>query len=129
VVIIPGYVIPGCGDFQRRLLNEKFCVAFRKATGEDLVKGTLNVEVNRCIPVNEHFRILNKDLDENPPQDLLFEICRIGRNWVYRIRPYNLCTGAGGHGDHIIEIGCSEEIPNATEGSPIEITMFRNDLI
>lgn len=112
MITLEGHVEDGCRHFQQRLKLEKFRAAFFKATGENLVKGTLNVKVDRCISIKEHFRIRGKDIDE-PQQDLLFEICRINGIWAYRIRPLDLCTGAGGHGDDTLEIACSKEIPNA----------------
>jgi hypothetical protein len=101
----------------------KFPEAFRRATGEDLVKGTLNVDVGRNIPVNEHFRMRGTEIDE-PEQDLLFEVCRANGLWAYRIRPYNLRTGEGGHGDSILEIACGQII--RTDGV-VEIELFREE--
>jgi hypothetical protein len=124
MIILKGRVIQGVQHFSTiRLSREEFRAAYRKATGEDLWKGTLNVQINRCIPVKEHFRIRGKDISE-PEQDLLFEICRVNGIWAFRIRPYNLCTGAGGHGDNIFEIGCSEDI-STTE---VNIELFRDDV-
>src|SRR6266852_2802499 len=107
MVILNGRVEQGCKHFQQRLSREAFRAAYLKATGEQLHKGTLNVKVNGCIPVKEHFRIQGKDIGE-PTQDLLFEICRVNQIWAYRIRPLDLYTGAGGHGDDTLEIGCSQ---------------------
>jgi hypothetical protein len=106
-----------------------FPFAFRKATGEDHFKGTLNVELenNRCIPIKEQFRIRGTDIDE-PGQDLLFEVCRVSGMWAYRIRPYDLCTGSGGHGDNILEIACSQQIPNVSTGSQVQIELFRDEV-
>jgi hypothetical protein len=127
MVILKGHVVQGCGHFQQRLTRWDFCAAYRKATGEDLCKGTLNVEVNRCVPVKEHFRIRGTEISE-PEQDLLFEMCRINGIWAYRIRPYDLCNGSGGHGDRTLEIACSREIPNATNGKGVQIELFRDDI-
>jgi len=125
MVIVRGKVKQGCGHFRQRMTN--FPVAFRKATGEDLFKGTLNVELENhmCIPIAEQFRIRGTEIDE-PGQDLLFEVCRINGLWAYRIRPYDLCTGAGGHGDNILEIACSQQIPNVSAGSEVQIELFRD---
>ena len=131
MVIIKGRVVQGCGNFEKRLTRPDFRAAYRKATGEELCKGTLNVEVNKCIPVKEHFRIQSTEYDDpvhGPKQDLLFEICQINGLWAYRIRPYVLCTGAGGWGDHIIEIGCSQEIPDVPVGKEVQIALFRDDI-
>jgi hypothetical protein len=127
MLIVKGKVKQGCGHFRQRMTN--FPLPFRKATGEDLFKGTLNVELenNRCIPITEQFRIRGTDIAE-PWQDLLFEVCRISGLWAYRIRPYDLCTGAGGHGDNILEIACSEEIPNVSTGSQVQIELFRDEV-
>jgi hypothetical protein len=126
MVILKGRVVQGCKDFQRRLTRDAFRAAYRKATGEELYKGALNVELNRCIPVKEHFRIRGAEISELT-QDLLFEICRIDGIWAFRIRPYDLCTGAGGHGDHTLEIACSKEIPNVANGREVQIELFRDD--
>jgi CTP-dependent riboflavin kinase len=128
MIVISGHVVAGCGHFKERLKRANFRTAYLKATGEKFVKGTLNVEVDRIIPINEHFRILGKDVAES--EDFLLEICRIGRIWAYRIRPHHPVTGKGGHGDNCIEIICSKVIPNvdATKRTPIAITLFRDDL-
>jgi len=94
--------------FSRRMTE--YPKVFEKATGERLYPGTLNVNVGRPNPVREHFRIRGTEINE-PEQDLLFEVCRINQIWAYRIRPFHLATGEGGHGDHIIEIACSQKIP------------------
>jgi len=71
----------------------------------------------------DHFRIRGTEINE-PEQDLLFEVCRIGQIWAYRIRPFHLATGEGGHGDHIVEIACAQKIPNASSGERVEIAFF-----
>lgn len=111
----------GSGDFTKRMIG--FPDVFLQATGEKLFTGTLNVEIEKPLEVIEHFRIPDV---MDAEQDLLFEICRVGQIWAYRIRPRNRKTGTGGHGDHIIEITSSQEIPNAREGNPVEITFFRD---
>jgi CTP-dependent riboflavin kinase len=72
VTTILGKVQKGVGDFRKRmtLYSGIFC----QATGESLFPGTLNVKVDRKIPVREEFRILGKDIND-PEQDLLFERC------------------------------------------------------
>jgi|SRR5713101_4739868 len=126
MIFLKGQVdkVGGVGHFRQRMTN--FPEAFKRATGEELFKGTLNVNINRQLPVREHFRIRGTEINE-PEQDLLFEVCRINGIWAYRIRPYNVNTGSGGHGDHILEIACSQEIPNVPHGSLVEIALFRND--
>jgi len=125
MIVVRGKVVPGCGHFKRRMTN--FPEVFRRATGEILFKGTLNVDVGRQIRVNEDFRIRGAEIGE-PLQDLLFEVCAVDGIRAYRIRPYNLMTGDGGHGDNILEIACAQEIPNATPGSVIQIELFRDDI-
>ena len=128
MIVLKGKVFQGCKHFQGRLERENFREAFRNSTGEQLFKGTLNVRVNRCIPVKEHFKIRGRDIGE-PDQDLLVEVCRINNIWAYRIRPYNLCTGAGGHGDNVLEIGCAQEIPHDPNGNEeVEIVLLRDDI-
>jgi CTP-dependent riboflavin kinase len=124
MVILKGLVCPeaqGLKHFSRRM--SEYPEVFERATGERLYPGTLNVNVGKPIPVREHFRIRGTEIDE-PEQDLLFEVCRINQIWAYRIRPFHLATGEGGHGDHIIEIACSKKIPNVSSGTEVEIALF-----
>jgi len=100
----------------------EFAAAFREATGENLYPGTLNVKVTEPVPIREHFRI-GDPIDRN--QNLLFEICRVNGLWAYRIRPSNIQTGEGGHGDDTIELACSQEVPNAGHGNVVSIEFFR----
>ncbi len=125
MILLKGQVVGGVAHFRQRMTN--FPEAFKRATGENLFPGTLNVEVKRKIPVREHFRIPGTEVNE-PEQDLLFEVCRINGIWAYRIRPYNVNTGLGGHGDDTLEIACSQKIPNVTHGSVVEIALFRDDI-
>jgi CTP-dependent riboflavin kinase len=120
---VKGTLRKGSGDFTRRMTQ--FPDVFKDATGESLFPGTLNVQVHEQIKIREHFRIRGVDINE-PEQDLLFEICRINGIWAYRIRPYNLQNGSGGHGDHILEIACSVELRKEAnfDESTIEIALF-----
>jgi hypothetical protein len=127
MIILKGLVCQesqGLKHFSRRM--REFPEVFERATGEHLYEGTLNVNVGKPIPVREHFRIRGAEINE-PEQDLLFEVCRINQIWAYRIRPFYLATGGGGHGDHIIEIACSQKIPNVTPGTEVEIALFPRD--
>jgi CTP-dependent riboflavin kinase len=125
MVILYGPVKRGCGQWAERVSREHFQAAFFKATGEHPAKGkgTLNVKVTRCIRIKEHFRILGKEVGED--EDFLFEICRINDIWAYRVRPCHPVTGSGGHGDDILEIICSNEIPIRPE---MKITLLRDDI-
>jgi CTP-dependent riboflavin kinase len=125
MVSVKGRIQGGVGDFQKRMIN--YPNVFSKATGEKLVPGTLNVKVEKPIHVREHFRIIGAEIDE-PEQDLLFEICRVDQIWAYRIRPSNVQTGIGGHGDDVIEITASKRIPDANIGEVVEISFFRDQL-
>lgn len=118
-----GIVVSGLRHFRRRMLMHP--EAFRSVTGENLFPGTINVKVDRTIPIKEDFRLRGTAINE-PDQDFIFEICRIKTIWAYRIRPLNLKTGRGGHGDNILEITCSLEIPDVLEGDEVEVSFFRN---
>jgi len=127
MIILKGSVCPdaeGMKDFSRRMTQ--YPEVFQRATGERLYPGTLNVNVGRPILVREHFRIRGTEINE-PEQDLLFEVCRINQIWSYRIRPFHLVTGQGGHGDDTIEITCSQKIPNVSPGTEVEIALFPRD--
>jgi CTP-dependent riboflavin kinase len=123
MVLVKGRVVSGVRDFERRMT--RFPDAFRKATGQELYPGTLNVKVDREIRIKEDFRIPGANIGD-PEQDLLFERCLINGTSAYRIRPYHLKTGAGGHGDDTLEIA-SEWIPSAVSGSEVEVCFFRNE--
>jgi CTP-dependent riboflavin kinase len=119
-----GTIQNGVKDFAARMKN--YPDVFDNATGEKLFPGTLNVRLARKVPIKEEFRIVGADIGE-PNQDLLFERCRINGKNAYRIRPLNLKTGRGGHGDHIIEIACSEYLKGSglKDGDTVEIEFFR----
>ena len=113
--------VGGCQHMQKRMA--KYKDVFLKATGEkQLHEGTLNVVVARQIPIREDFRIAGRDIDE-PSQDLVFEKCRINGILAYRIRPWD-AAGQGGHGDHVLEIACSETLPNQ-HGTEVTVEFFR----
>jgi CTP-dependent riboflavin kinase len=106
---LEGKVAVGCGHFSRRMTA--YPEAFRKAIGE-VFPGTLNVEVAKSLRIREERRICGTEINE-PGPDLLIERCAINGIPAYSIRPSNLATGGGGHGDNILEIACAEKIPNA----------------
>ena len=124
MLILKGHVCndgegAGAKHFSRRLT--KYPEVFERATGEHLFSGTLNVNVREPTPVKEHFRIHGKEMNE--PEEFLFEVCRINGAWAYRIRPLDALCG-GGHGDHILEIACSQKIQNVPPGTEVEIALF-----
>ena len=125
MLIVKGSVCPegqGLKHFSKRMTE--YPEVFERATGGRLFPGTLNVDVGAPVPVKEHFRIRGTEINE-PEQDLLFEVCRINEFWAYRIRPFHLLTGVGGHGDHILEISSRDKIPNVPPGTEVEILLFR----
>jgi CTP-dependent riboflavin kinase len=120
-VILRGEVVGGCGHFKVRMAT--YQEVFTRATGEHLHPGTINVNVGEEIQIREEFRIKGTDINE-PDQDLLFERCRINGHAAYRIRPYHIPTGSGGHGDHILEIACCELLHDTEHGKVVEIELF-----
>lgn len=96
-----GVIQDGVGDMGMRFRN--FPEIFNAAAGEQLAAGTLNVRVDESVPFRETFRVKGADIRE-PNQDLIFEECRVNGVRAYRVRPLNLKTGRGGHGDHILEL-------------------------
>jgi CTP-dependent riboflavin kinase len=123
MLILKGHVTTGVQHFRGRMTNHR--EVFQKAAGRELYPGTLNVKVDHEIPIREDFRIAGKEIGE-PDQDLLFEHCLINGIEAYRIRPYHLPTGLGGHGDDTLEITCSEWVSGVEEGAEVEISLFRD---
>jgi CTP-dependent riboflavin kinase len=123
MLILRGTIFDGVGHFRPRI--ENYPDVFEAATGEKLFPGTLNLRVGRAVPPVEHFRVLGAHIGESM-QDLLFEVCRINGIWAYRIRPLDLRTGAGGHGDDVLEIACSRELrPLLGADGAAEVSLFR----
>lgn len=122
MLILKGRVQPGVGHFRKRMTNYSYVC--ERSTGEKLFPGTINVKIDEELQVLEHFRVRGADIGE-PEQDLLFEICRINGKWAYRIRPYDLKNGGGGHGDDVLEIACSEKLTGIQDGSSVEVALFR----
>jgi CTP-dependent riboflavin kinase len=77
--------------------------------GYPLFPGTLNVLLDAPLPVRAEFRIPGSEIGE-PEQDMLFERCLIDGFEAFRLRPFQPATGAGGHGDHILEIVSAQEL-------------------
>lgn len=121
MLAVKGRIVNGIGDFKRRMTL--FPEIFSRATGEKLFPGTLNIETDIQIPPIEHFRIRGVEIGE-PEQDLLFEVCRVNGHWAYRIRPWNLLTQTGGHGDHVLEIASKSELRPILSGD-VTIELFR----
>lgn len=120
---VVGRFVSGVGDFRKRM--SAHAAVFRRVVGHDLFPGTLNVQVLTPMVCREDFRIRGADIGE-PDQDLLFQRCLIMGRPAYRIRPYQLRSGGGGHGDHILEIASAEELRPLITGreQQIEIEFF-----
>jgi CTP-dependent riboflavin kinase len=124
MAVLKGCVVEGVGDMRRRM--KKSPEVFRKATGQTLIPGTVNVKLDREIKIKEEFKILGAEIGE--PENFLFERCRINGIDAFRIRPFNPKDESGGHGDHILEMSSSHNIPNVTKGSIVTIELFRDDV-
>lgn len=121
-MIVEGRIVRGVGHFRVRMTA--YPDVFERATGEKLFPGTLNVQVAQPIPIRTDFRIEGRDINE-PNQDLLFERCRINGIDAYRIRPSD-AQGNGGHGDHILEIACTQKLSGVDVDAVVKIELFRN---
>jgi CTP-dependent riboflavin kinase len=117
-----GYVVPGAGHFAARIKNNE--KAFTQVTGEKLFYGTLNVKVDVLIPIKEHFRMRGSEIEE-PLYDFLFEVCKVNGVWAYRVKPLNLLSARGGHGDNVIELVSSQKIPDVNAGAKVQVMFFR----
>ena len=107
MITVTGVLVSGIGAWRPRMV--RFPDVFEAATGQCLYPGTLNVQLPNPLPIQEEFRILGSAIGE-PEQDMLFERCLIKGVSAFRLRPLHLATGAGGHGDHILEIVCSKQL-------------------
>lgn len=79
---VKGRIITGVQDFKGRMT--RFSDVFKKATGQELYPGTLNVKIDRKIKIQQDFKILGAEIHE-PTQDFLFENCLINGIKAYRI--------------------------------------------
>ena len=121
-MVLPGVVVNGCGHFRGRI--NCYPAVFEQAVGYALYPGTINVRVDRCLPIVEQFRIAGTLIAE-PDQDLLFERCRINGVDAVRIRPYQINSGEGGHGDNILEISSGCMVEGVELGAEVEVELFR----
>lgn len=117
-----GIVVHGMGAWRPRI--ERYPEVFLAGTGQRLFPGTLNVLLEHDLPIREEFRIPGAAIGE-PEQDMLFERCLINGIPAFRLRPYQ-ATGAGGHGDHILEIVSAQELRPLLAGSDQVIVDFPN---
>lgn len=120
---VSGKVIPGIGAWRPRI--ERYPEVFFAGTGQRLFPGTLNVLLDSPLPIREEFRIQGAEIGE-PEQDMLFESCLINGIPAFRLRPYQPATGAGGHGDHILEIVSAHELRPLLAGLDSVIVEFPN---
>ena len=103
----------------------KYPDAFEGATGEKLYPGTLNLRVTEEVPPRKHFVLSGSEIGE-PQQDLWFEIVRVNGIWAYRIRPFQPLSGAGGHGDTVLEIAAAMQLrPTLSQAPKIAVELFR----
>jgi CTP-dependent riboflavin kinase len=123
-VKVTGKITDGIGDFRVRMT--RYADVFERVTGERLFPGTLNVDIGSPLKCREDFRIRGSDIDE-PEQDLLFERCVVAGKRAYRIRPFQLEGGGGGHGDNVLEIASAHELRPLLSGreDAVEIEFFR----
>lgn len=118
---VHGIVEGGIGAWRPRM--ERYPEVFRRLTGAELFPGTLNVRIERPLPIHEEFRIPGAAIGE-PEQDMLFERCRINGIEAFRLRPFQPATGLGGHGDHILELVCTRELRPLLPGSGKVVVEF-----
>ena len=118
---VSGKVVPGIGAWRPRM--ERYPEVFFAGTGQRLFPGTLNVLLESPLPIREEFRIRGAEIGE-PEQDMLFERCLINGIPALRLRPYQPATGAGGHGDHILEIVSEQALRPLLAGSDSVVVEF-----
>ena len=107
MIQVVGRVISGFGAWRPRI--QQFPEVFREALGVRLFPGTLNVELDAPLAIREELTILGALISE-PEQDIRFERCLVDGIPGWRLRPFQPATGAGGHGDHILEIVSAVEL-------------------
>lgn len=126
-VVLDGRVERGVGQASRRMASSP--EIYERAFGERLFPGTLNVRVERRVPLREHFRIFGIEEKNDPTQDLLVEVCLLDEIIAYRICPWRLESGLGGHGDYVIELACPQKMANMTYGSRVTVSLFWDDAV
>jgi CTP-dependent riboflavin kinase len=120
---VKGRIVTGVDDFRRRMTD--FSDVFKKAAGEELYPGTLNVRIDRKIKIQPDFTMPGSEIEDRF-QDFLFEKCLINGIQGFRIRPSNLQDPRlGGHGDNTLEIASPYFISNAEPDSEVEVTFFK----
>ena len=119
---VSGRVIHGTGAWRPRI--ERFPQVFIAHFGYPLFPGTLNVLLDTPLPVRAELRIPGSEIGE-PEQDMLFERCLIDGFEAFRLRPFQPATGAGGHGDHILEIVSAQELRPLLRDRNCVIVEFR----
>jgi len=102
-----GVVVSGLGAWRPRI--EQFPQVFEAGLGQRLFPGTLNVLLDTPLAIQPDFKILGIKIGE-PEQDMLFERCSVNGIPAFRLRPFQPATGAGGHGDHVLEIVCAQAL-------------------
>lgn len=105
----------------------RFGDAFRAATGEYLYPGTLNVKLQRAIPIQPQFRI-RADQTGELGQELLFEICRVNRLWAYRMVRIRKRSGRPVRPNGLFEIVCAQKFPGILPGCKVVVELLRDDI-
>jgi hypothetical protein len=109
----------GCGHWAERFKNPE---PWRRATGEKLQYGTINVKVDAPTKFREDCRVLEHEVPKTHGWngDYLMEICKIEGIRGYRI--------LGGHGPEILEIACAKLVQKngqpLKEGDELELEFF-----
>ena len=120
-MIVKGHVVKGCNHFEGRMSKHR--AVFEKTVDHPLVPGTINVQIDEAIKIKEDLRLEGAEIGE--AEDFVLERCKINGFDGYRIRPQDK-YGNGGHGDHILEISCAEQVPGVDEGAEVEVELFRS---
>ena len=119
MVRMKGRYRKGCGHFAGRFENPE---PWRRATGEELRYGTINLKVDAPTKFREDCRVPEREVPKTHGWngDYLMEICKIEGIRGYRI--------LGGHEADVLEIACAKLIQKngqpLKEGDELELEFF-----
>ena len=119
-MVVRGRLVDGVKHFQARIGT--YPTAFKFTLGFAPYPGTLNVDIGSPLKIREERRLLGAAIGE-PHQDLLFEACTVAGQQCFRVRPLDLRSGAGGHGDHIIEVVSAVRLRDLLQGTENDIAI------